>query len=126
MGVPLQIQPMKRVDRRFTISLILAVVVMIASCVFQPPAMALTSFATPTPFAARIMSKDLSASAKQAEGRLEAAHGELTGDAGEKLKGQAKQVQAAAMQAGSDLKEGVKSTANKVSDATAKAADKIK
>lgn len=30
------------------------------------------------------------------------------------------------MQAGSDLKEGVKSTANKVSDATAKAADKIK
>ncbi len=117
---------MKRMDRRFPISLILAVVVMIASCVFQPPAMASTSFVTTTPFAARIMSKDLSASAKQAEGRLEAAHGELTGDTGEKLKGQAKQVQAAAMQAGSDLKQGVKSTVNKVSDATAKAADKIK
>jgi len=71
------------------------------------------------------MSKDVSASAKQAEGRLEAAHGDLTGDTGEKIKGQAKQVQASAMQAGSDLKESVKSAFSKLGDSTSRAADRI-
>jgi len=115
-----------KTDRRSSIALILSVIVLIGSFVVQAPAMALSSPPPNAPFAATVMSKDLSASAKQAEGRLEAAYGELTGDTGEKIKGQAKQVQASAMQAGSDLKQGVKSAVGKLGDSTSKAADKIK
>lgn len=112
-------------DRTFPIILILTVIVLIVSLVFQAPAMALTSSAANFPFAARFMSKDLNATAKDAEGRLEAAHGDLTGDTGEKIKGQAKQVQASAMQAQSDLKAGIKSAVGKLGDATSEAAKKI-
>jgi len=81
-------------DRTRPLRLILSVIVLIISLVVQAPAMALSSHPANLPFAARFMSKDLNATAKDAEGRLEAAHGDLTGDTGEKIKGQAKQVQA--------------------------------
>ena len=58
------------------------------------------------------------ATAKDAEGKLESAYGDITGDAGRQIKGKAKQVQASAMNAGEDLKEGAKSVAKKVGDAT--------
>lgn len=63
----------------------------------------------------------IKAAAKDAEGKLQAAAGELTGDDRLKLKGEAKQVQASAMNAVGDLKDkavslldGIKGAANDV------------
>ncbi|MGB5135785.1 MAG: CsbD family protein [Prochlorococcaceae cyanobacterium] len=63
------------------------------------------------------MSNRNDAAAKDAEGKLEAAYGDLTGDTGHQIKGKAKQVQASAMNAAEDLKQGAKSVAEKVADA---------
>jgi uncharacterized protein YjbJ (UPF0337 family) len=58
------------------------------------------------------------AMAKDTEGKLESAYGDLTGDTERQIKGKAKQGQASAMKAGEDLKEVAKSVAKKVGDAT--------
>jgi uncharacterized protein YjbJ (UPF0337 family) len=75
------------------------------------------------PLATRTMSNKAEATAKDAEGKLESALGELTGDTGHQLMGKAKQVQASAMNAAEDLKDGARAMAQKVSDAAAKLAD---
>ncbi|MCP9800603.1 CsbD family protein [Synechococcus sp. RedBA-s] len=67
------------------------------------------------------MSNNLDASAKDAEGKLESAYGELTGDAGHQIKGKAKQVQASAMHTADNLKQGAKTVAKSIS----KAADNL-
>ena len=69
------------------------------------------------------MTNKNAAAAKDAEGRLESALGELTGDTGHQIKGKAKQVQASAMNVAEDLEEGAKAVARKVSDAAARLAD---
>jgi uncharacterized protein YjbJ (UPF0337 family) len=71
------------------------------------------------------MSDKIDATAKDAEGKLEAAYGELTGDKGHQIQGKAKQVQAAAMNAAEDIKEGARKAAQKLSDAAGDLADKI-
>ena len=58
------------------------------------------------------------------EGKLESAAGELTGDVGHQIKGKAKQVQASAMNAVENLKEGTKSVANAIGNAADSIADK--
>jgi len=58
------------------------------------------------------------AAAKDTEGKVESAYGDLTGDKGRQVKGAAKQLQGSAMNAGEDVKEGAKSVAKKVGDAT--------
>jgi len=93
------------------------------------PAMALVSPLTPGSYAVATvsmatvpvvasMSNQAKAAAKDTEGKLEAAYGDLTGNTGRQIKGKGKQVQASAMNAGEDLKEGAKSVAKKVGDAT--------
>ena len=69
------------------------------------------------------MTNKNAAAAKDAEGRLESALGELTGDTGHQIKGKAKQVQASAMTVAEDLTEGAKAVSRKVSDAAARLAD---
>ena len=71
------------------------------------------------------MSNPVDAKAKEVEGKLEAAAGELTGDVGHQIKGKAKQVQASAMNAVENLKEGTKSVANAISNAADNIADSI-
>ena len=71
------------------------------------------------------MSNPVDAKAKEVEGKLEAAAGELTGDVGHQIKGKAKQVQASAMNAVENLKEGTKSVANAISNAADSIADSI-
>jgi uncharacterized protein YjbJ (UPF0337 family) len=71
------------------------------------------------------MSNRLDAPSKDAEGKLKSAYGDLTGDTGHQAKGKAKQMQASAMNAAEDLKEGAKSVAKKVADAASDLADKI-
>jgi uncharacterized protein YjbJ (UPF0337 family) len=82
------------------------------------PAMAMTShsFFTSTTFGA--MSDKLDAAAKDAEGKLESAYGDLTGDTGHQIKGKAKQVQASAMNVAEDAKQGARSAGKKIADAT--------
>ena len=63
------------------------------------------------------MSNQADAKAKDVEGKLESAVGEVTGDLGYQIKGKAKQVQASAMNAAENLKEGAKSVAKKIGDA---------
>ena len=74
------------------------------------------------------MSNTADAKAKEVEGKLESAAGELTGDVGHQIQGKAKQVQASAMNAVENLKEGAKSVAhaigNAADNATGNAADK--
>ena len=63
------------------------------------------------------MSNQSKADAKDAEGKLEAAYGELTDDKGHQLKGKAKQVQASAMKAAEDIKEGAEKMKAKLNNA---------
>ena len=71
------------------------------------------------------MSNPADAKAKEVEGKLESAAGELTGDVGHQIKGKAKQVQASAMNAAEHLKEGAKSVAKKIGDTADNIADNI-
>jgi len=98
------------------------------------PAVALPAMALPTmaisadhrfiPIALATMDHKADAKAKEVEGKLESAYGELTGDTGHQIKGKAKQVQASAMNAAENLKEGTKSVGRKIGDAaTGKAKD---
>jgi uncharacterized protein YjbJ (UPF0337 family) len=66
--------------------------------------------------AMQTMSNRFDAKAKEAEGKLESAYGELTGDTGHKIQGKAKQVQAAAMNVAEDVKKVARSTGSKVHD----------
>jgi uncharacterized protein YjbJ (UPF0337 family) len=70
------------------------------------------------------MSNPADAKAKEVEGKLESAAGELTGDVGHQMMGKAKQVQASAMNAVKNLKEGTKSVAHVISNAAENIADK--
>ena len=91
------------------------------------PAVALPAMALPTmaisadhrfiPIALATMDHKADAKAKEVEGKLESAYGELTGDTGHQIKGKAKQVQASAMNAAENLKEGTKSVGQKIGDA---------
>lgn len=91
----------------------------------QPPAMALSAGPSLSPMLIGTMSKDIKATAKNAEGKLQSAMGELTGDNSMKVKGEVKQSQAAAMSTTADLKRGAQKAARKLSDAADRAADKL-
>ncbi|WP_254979024.1 CsbD family protein [Cyanobium sp. ATX 6A2] len=89
------------------------------------PAMAASDYSSYSPITLSTMSNRADAKAKEAEGRLESAYGDLTGDTGHQIQGKAKQVQGSAMNAAEDLKAGAKSAAQKVADAADRLADKI-
>jgi len=71
------------------------------------------------------MSNTADAKAKEVDGKLESAAGELTGDVGHQIKGKAKQVQASAMNAVENLKEGAQSVAHAIGNAADNAVDKV-
>jgi uncharacterized protein YjbJ (UPF0337 family) len=66
------------------------------------------------------------AAAKDVEGKLQAAAGELTGDSQMKVEGHAKQAHAAAMDAEADLKEKAKNLVDGLKNATTDALDSVK
>lgn len=67
----------------------------------------------------------IDATAKDAEGRIQAAAGELTDDPLLKAKGEAKQVQAKVMNAADDLGDKVAGAAENLGDKVADAADAV-
>ena len=107
---------------RASVMVLLASLTILTSSVWTPsPAMALGDVHVLSPMMVATMSNKSKATAKDAEGKLESAYGDLTGDTGHQVKGKAKQVQASAMNAGSDIKEGAKSAAKAVGDAAREA-----
>lgn len=87
--------------------------------------MAITTEYTSFPIAIAAMSKRSDAVAKDAEGKLESAYGEISGDICHQIKGKSKQVQASAMNAAEDVREGIRSAAKNVSKAATDIADDI-
>jgi uncharacterized protein YjbJ (UPF0337 family) len=63
------------------------------------------------------MTSRFDAKAKEAEGKLESAYGELTDDTGHKIQGKAKQMQASAMNAVEDVKDAARTASRKVPNA---------
>jgi uncharacterized protein YjbJ (UPF0337 family) len=89
------------------------------------PAMAVTTEYTSYPILITAMSKRSDAAAKDAEGKLESAYGEISGDIGHQIKGKSKQIQASAMNAEENVREGIRSVAKNVSKAAKDIADDI-
>jgi uncharacterized protein YjbJ (UPF0337 family) len=102
-----------------------AAAVIISSQLLSWPAMAAPHYSSYSPITLSTMSNRFDAKTKEAEGRLESAYGDLTGDTGHQIQGKAKQVQGSAMNAAEDLKAGAKAAAKKVGDAADQLADKI-
>ena len=84
----------------------------------QPAAAMVGQPILPSATFAAMSNKRINAAAKDAEGKLESAYGDLAGDAGHQIKGKAKQVQASAMNVTEDIKQGARSTGKKIADAT--------
>jgi uncharacterized protein YjbJ (UPF0337 family) len=104
-----------------------SVAALVVTLMIQWPATAMASHTSSiTPITIATMSDKMSAKAKEAEGKMQSAYGEVTGDTGQQIKGKAKQVQASAMNAKEAVKDGTKAVARKASDASDKLADKIK
>ncbi len=100
---------------------------LVVSLMVQWPDMAMASQAPSiTPIVIGTMSNKIEAKAKEAEGKLESAYGELSGDTGHQIQGKAKQVQASAMTTAEAVKDGTRSAARQASDSADKLADKIK
>jgi uncharacterized protein YjbJ (UPF0337 family) len=89
------------------------------------PTMAITTEYTSLPILITAMSKRSDAAAKDAEGKLESAYGEISGDIGHQIKGKSKQIQASAMNAEENVREGIRSVAKNVSKAAKDIADDI-
>jgi uncharacterized protein YjbJ (UPF0337 family) len=122
----LKSDPMRIPIRRRLLSLA-AVAALVVTLMIQWPATAMASHApSTTPIVIAAMTDKMSAKAKEAEGKMQSAYGEVTGDPGQQIKGKAKQVQASAMNAKEVVKDGAKASARKASDAADKLADKIK
>ena len=112
-----------RISIRRRLLSLASVAALVITLMIQWPATA-TAMASQAPFFAAMTDK-MSAQAKGAEGKLQSAYGEITGDTGQQVKGKAKQVQASAMNAKEAVKDGAKATARKASDAADKLADNI-
>ena len=112
----LNFKPLVQYLRTASIALLAPIVIISALVVNIQPAMAIVNlpFLSSHPFGA--MSNKMDAAAKNAEGKLESAYGDLTGDTGHQIKGMAKQVQGSAMNVAEDLKEGARSAGKKVAD----------
>ena len=104
--------------RAASIALLASIAIVSSLMLSIQPAMAMGSNAFHPSIPFGTMSNKLDAAAKDAEGKLESAYGDLTGDTGHQIKGKAKQVQASAMNVAEDVKEGARSAGKKIADAT--------
>lgn len=100
---------------------VLVTVLLGAYPVHAQPVNSLPTMASHAPLHSRVfgsMANKLDARAKQTEGKLESAYGEITGDTGRQIKGKAKQVQGSAKYVAEDMKEGAQSVGKKIAAAT--------
>ena len=118
--MPLNVQLIKRRLRAAAIALLAPIAIMSSLMFGLQPAMAMVSHSSLTTTTFGTMSNRIDAAAKDAEGKLESAYGELTDDTGHQIKGKGKQVQASAMNVAEDVKEGARSAGKKIADTTDK------
>ena len=85
--------------RKLVVSTLVALAFGISYVSISEPALATSGYQIINPTAFATMSNRADAVAKDSEGKLQSAYGDLTDDTGSKVKGQAKQVQASAMNA---------------------------
>jgi uncharacterized protein YjbJ (UPF0337 family) len=105
---------------------LLAGLICLSSWMLMPlPAVAITSNHAITPQIFATMAQKMDAKAKETEGNVQSAYGEITGKPREQIKGKVKQVQGSAKGAQQDIKQGAKSIAEKVSDAAGNLADSL-
>jgi uncharacterized protein YjbJ (UPF0337 family) len=97
---------------------LVAVVTLVGSLLIQAPVMALSLHPSlPAPLLGATSSQ-FDAAAKDAEGKLQVAAGTMTGDNGQKARGETKRLQAEAMKVDADVMDVVKRDAQRVEDAT--------
>jgi uncharacterized protein YjbJ (UPF0337 family) len=111
-------QPPIRSLQAVSIAFLAAIAIMLPLMLSIQPAMAMVHVPTLSSPLLSAMTNKMDAAAKDAEGKLESAYGELTGDTGHQIKGKAKQVQSSAMNVAEDLKQGAQSVGKKLADAT--------
>lgn len=105
---------------------LLAGLICLASWILMPlPAVATTNNHAINPQALATMAQKMDAKAKETEGKVQSAYGEITGKPSEQIKGKVKQVQGSAKGTQQEIKQGAKSMADKVSDAAGNLADKL-
>ena len=114
----LYFNPLVRRLRATAIGLLTPLIIMSSLLWSAQPAMATPNHPLSIPITFGAMSKRIDATAKDAEGKLESTYGDIKGDKGHQIKGKAKQVQASAMNAAEDVKEGARSVGKNVADAT--------
>jgi uncharacterized protein YjbJ (UPF0337 family) len=105
---------------------LLASLICLSSWMLMPlPAVAMTNNHAITPQILATMAQKMNAKAKETEGKVQSAYGEITGKPSEQIKGKFKQVQGSAKGAQQDIKQGAKSIAEKVSDAAGTLAESL-
>ena len=105
---------------------LLAGLICLASWMLMPlPAVAMTNNHAIAPQILATMAQKMDAKAKETEGKVQSAYGEITGKPSEHIKGKIKQVQGSAKGTQQDIKQGAKSIAEKVSDAAGNLADSL-
>jgi uncharacterized protein YjbJ (UPF0337 family) len=108
-----------------TVKLFAGLICMASWMLMPLPAMAMANNHALNPQTLATMAQKMDAKAKETEGKVQSAYGEITGKPSEQIKGKVKQVQGSAKGTQQDIKQGAKSMANKVSDATENLADKL-
>ena len=107
---------------------LLAGLICLASWMLIPlPAVAMTNNHAIAPHVLATMAQKMDAKAKETEGKVQSAYGEITGKPSEQIKGKVKvkQIQGSAKGTQQDIKQGAKSIAEKVSDAAGNLADSL-
>jgi uncharacterized protein YjbJ (UPF0337 family) len=105
---------------------LLAGLICLAAWMLMPlPAAAIINNHAITPQILVTIAQKIDAKAKETEGKVQSAYGELTGKPSEQIKGKVKQVQGSAKATQQDIKQGAKSIAEKVSDAAGNLADSL-
>ena len=105
---------------------LLAGLICLAAWMLMPlPAAAIINNHAITPEILATMAQKIDAKAKETEGKVQSAYGELTGKPSEQIKGKVKQVQGSAKGTQQEIKQGAKSIAEKVSDAAGNLADSL-
>jgi uncharacterized protein YjbJ (UPF0337 family) len=102
-----------------------ALLLTLSSILIPSPVMALSINQSRIPIALGAMSNKAKATAKDVEGKLESAYGDLTDDKGHQLKGKVKQGQASAMNAAEDIKDAAKTMKKKIKDAAEPVSDEL-
>lgn len=111
--------------KNLTLKLLAGLICLTTWMLMPLPAVAMASNHAITPGILATMAQKMDAKAKETEGKMQSAYGEIAGKPSEQIKGKVKQVQGSAKGTQQDIKQGAKSIAEKVADAAGNLADSL-